>query len=99
MMECSLAKAAESMQGVLQGENLQFQGVSTDTRTLEPGELFVALHGPNFDGSEFVAAAEERQAAAAVVTRPVDRLIRNGQLPVVDIVGTQNRHLPVQGQQ
>ena len=72
MMECSLAKAAESMQGVLHGENLQFHGVSTDTRTIEPGELFVALHGPNFDGNEFVAAAEERRAVAAVVTRPVD---------------------------
>lgn len=71
MMQCSLAQAAESMQGVLHGEDLQFRGVSTDTRTIEPGELFVALHGPNFDGNNFVVAAEKRRAAAAVVTMPV----------------------------
>ncbi|MBN1671322.1 MAG: UDP-N-acetylmuramoyl-tripeptide--D-alanyl-D-alanine ligase [Kiritimatiellae bacterium] len=42
-------------------------GVSTDTRTLRPGELFVALSGPNFDGHEFVEAAFDRQAAGAMV--------------------------------
>lgn len=47
-------------------------GVSTDTRTLQPGDLFVALKGPNFDGSEFVAPAFERGAAAAISTQPSD---------------------------
>ena len=32
-------------------------GISIDTRTLEPGDLFVALAGPNFDGHDFVDAA------------------------------------------
>ena len=34
-----------------------FNGVSTDTRTLEAGQLFVALKGPDFDGNRFVAEA------------------------------------------
>ncbi len=42
-------------------------GVSTDTRTLAPGELFVALKGPNFDGHAFLARAAAAGAAAAVV--------------------------------
>ena len=33
------------------------EGVSTDTRTLRPGNLFVALKGENFDGHRFLEAA------------------------------------------
>jgi UDP-N-acetylmuramoyl-tripeptide--D-alanyl-D-alanine ligase len=44
-------------------------GVSIDTRSLEPGDLFVALRGPNRDGHDFVAAAFARGAAAAMVDR------------------------------
>ena len=44
-----------------------FRGVSSDTRTLQPGNLFVALDGPNFDGRDFVADAFARGAAGAVV--------------------------------
>jgi UDP-N-acetylmuramoyl-tripeptide--D-alanyl-D-alanine ligase len=50
------------------------QGVSIDTRTLAAGDLFVALRGPNHDGHDFVAAAFERGAAAAMVDRPVTGL-------------------------
>jgi UDP-N-acetylmuramoyl-tripeptide--D-alanyl-D-alanine ligase len=42
-------------------------GVSTDTRTLRAGELFVALRGDRFDGHGYVAAAAARGAVAAVV--------------------------------
>ena len=46
-------------------------GVSTDSRTIEPGELFIALSGANFDGHGYVASAAERGAAAALVSRVV----------------------------
>ncbi|HLJ63139.1 MAG TPA: UDP-N-acetylmuramoylalanyl-D-glutamyl-2,6-diaminopimelate--D-alanyl-D-alanine ligase [Stellaceae bacterium] len=46
-------------------------GVSIDSRTLAPGELFVAIAGETFDGHDFVAAAFERGAAAALVARPL----------------------------
>jgi len=42
-------------------------GVSIDTRTLKPGELFVALRGPSFDGHSFVGEAFARGAAGAVI--------------------------------
>lgn len=44
-------------------------GVSTDTRTLTPGNLFVALVGERFDGHEYLATARDCGAAAAVVVR------------------------------
>lgn len=48
-------------------EGVAVRGVSTDTRTLREGDLFVALRGPNFDGHAFVRDAFARGAAAALV--------------------------------
>ena len=62
-----LLGAARAMAGRLAGDNLGFCGVSTDSRTLAAGELFLALRGENFDGHHYVAAAQARGAAAAVV--------------------------------
>ena len=45
------------------------RGVSIDTRTLQPGQLFVAIRGKHFDGNEFIAEAFRRGAAGAVVER------------------------------
>jgi UDP-N-acetylmuramoyl-tripeptide--D-alanyl-D-alanine ligase len=59
-------------------------GVSIDTRTLAPGDLYIALRGPNHDGHDFVAAALQRGAAASMVDReipglpPVAPLLRVG---------------------
>ena len=52
--------------------------ISTDTRTIGPGDLFVALQGPRFDAHEFLGAAQSKGARAAVVRRgtaPVPGLI------------------------
>lgn len=45
----------------------RISGVSTDTRTLKPGDLFFALRGPNFDGHAFLGEAFRKGAVAAVV--------------------------------
>ena len=68
----TLAAAADSMQGKLHGADHPFNGVSTDTRTLQKGELFVALQGPNFDGCNYVGQARDKGAAGAVVPTRVD---------------------------
>ena len=70
-MKRSLAHFSSAMGGTLVGSDAAFTGVSTDSRTIAAGELFVALVGPNFDGHEFVAAAAARGAAGVVVTRTV----------------------------
>ncbi len=71
-MMTTLSAAADSMHGRLLGGDRLFDGVSTDTRTLRRGELFVALQGPNFDGGDYVSQASEKGAAAAVVGAKVD---------------------------
>ncbi|MEX1204700.1 MAG: UDP-N-acetylmuramoylalanyl-D-glutamyl-2,6-diaminopimelate--D-alanyl-D-alanine ligase [Dongiaceae bacterium] len=45
------------------------EGVSIDSRSLVPGDLFVALAGPNFDGHDFIGAALAAGAAAALASR------------------------------
>ena len=56
-MKRTLGAAAQLLGAHLIGEDRSYGAVSTDSRTLSPGDLFVALHGPNFDGTEFVPAA------------------------------------------
>ena len=55
--------------GQLIGGECDFVSISTDTRTLQKGALFVALSGPNFDGHDFVAAAAAQGAAVALVAK------------------------------
>jgi UDP-N-acetylmuramoyl-tripeptide--D-alanyl-D-alanine ligase len=50
-------------------ESVRYSSISTDTRTLTPGSLFVALAGERFDGHAFLEAARARGARAAVVRR------------------------------
>jgi UDP-N-acetylmuramoyl-tripeptide--D-alanyl-D-alanine ligase len=58
-------------QGAVASPEAPVAGFSTDSRAVASGELFIALVGPHFDGHEFVAAAAERSAAAAVVHKDV----------------------------
>ena len=56
------------MNGTLQGQgSIVACGYSIDTRTLNPGELFFAIKGPNFDGHNFVQQAFEKKASGVVV--------------------------------
>ena len=88
-MNTTLATAAEMMHGVLHGADREFCGVSTDSRSIADGELFVALSGPNFDGRDFVGGAVERGAAAAVVASLVDEDI--AQIEVDDTLAALGR--------
>jgi UDP-N-acetylmuramoyl-tripeptide--D-alanyl-D-alanine ligase len=47
-------------------------GISTDSRSIRPGELFLALSGERFDGYEFLRAALESGASGVVVSSPID---------------------------
>jgi UDP-N-acetylmuramoyl-tripeptide--D-alanyl-D-alanine ligase len=67
-----LAGFARGAGGVRRGANVPFGVVTTDSRSLEPGSLFVALAGERFDGHDFVADACARGAVGAVVSRAVD---------------------------
>jgi UDP-N-acetylmuramoyl-tripeptide--D-alanyl-D-alanine ligase len=70
-MKRTLSELARVVGGELKGEDRPYGCVSTDSRTLKPGALFVALRGPNFDGGAFVQAAATQGAIGALVQRAV----------------------------
>jgi len=59
-------------------------GIATDTRTIQGGEVFLALRGDNFDGHQFVAKARDLGAIAAVVDRTYQQELPNFPLLRVD---------------
>lgn len=67
-----LSSIAEALQGDLLGKDAEFLYVSTDTRSLSKGSLYVALQGERFDGNDFLEQAEKAGAAAAIVSRKTD---------------------------
>lgn len=72
MQAFALTEALSWLGGTAAGaslEGLMFRGVSTDTRNIAAGDLFVALRGENFDGHDYLAAAEQAGAVAAVVDK------------------------------
>ncbi|HUL41279.1 MAG TPA: UDP-N-acetylmuramoyl-tripeptide--D-alanyl-D-alanine ligase [Burkholderiales bacterium] len=62
-----LQQAAAAISAVVKGENVTFSAVSSDTRTLKSGELFVALKGEHYDGRDFLVQARQKGAVAALV--------------------------------
>ena len=71
-MMLSLREAAQALQAQLQVSDaeLQFSRVTTDSRDVRPGDLFVALKGERFDAHDFVAGALAQGAVAALVEQP-----------------------------
>ena len=63
-----LASVAQVLRARMLGGNADFTRVSTDSRTVRAGDLFVALNGPNFDGQDYADAALAAGAAAVMVT-------------------------------
>jgi UDP-N-acetylmuramoyl-tripeptide--D-alanyl-D-alanine ligase len=65
----TLGRAADLLGGQLRGEDVCFASVSTDSRTLPAGALFVALRGDRFDGHDYLVQVRDAGAAAALVDR------------------------------
>jgi len=70
-LELTLGWVAQEVSGALRSgsPDLAVGDVMTDSRSLRPGDLFVALKGPRFDGHAFVTDVLERGAAGAIVER------------------------------
>src|SRR5690554_3781248 len=90
MRAFSLAQAKDWLQAELacapvDASAVRFNGVSTDTRAVQPGQLFVALRGDRFDGHRFLEQARASGAVAAVVDA-ADESVAVPQLVVADTV-------------
>jgi len=68
----NLQAMAVAAAGQLEGEDVVITGITTDTRRIEAGQVFIALVGEQFDGHAFVEQACRRGAAAVVVQRDVE---------------------------
>lgn len=79
-----LSMVAAAVGGRLVGRDAEFAAVSTDTRSLRPGELFFALRGASNDGSAFLAEAARLGAAGAVVAAR-----QPGGLPQIEVADTR----------
>ena len=65
----TLSALVAPLAGELQGNDLEFSLLTTDTRTLTAGSVYLALQGERFDGNDFVFQAQERGAGGAIVSR------------------------------
>ncbi|MDR9435723.1 MAG: UDP-N-acetylmuramoyl-tripeptide--D-alanyl-D-alanine ligase [Thiohalophilus sp.] len=95
----SLSQAAKLLGADYCGADADFCGVSTDTRQIAPGQLFVALKGPNFDGHNFVNQAIEKGAVACLLEQPVEGvnaiLVPDTRLALGELAAQWRRQLPV----
>ncbi len=78
-----LSEIATMAEGELQGDDVFVSGVSTDTRNLKFGDLFVALQGENYDGHKFIDATIEQIVYGVFVHKSV-----NTSLPLVKVEDT-----------
>ena len=67
MIVMTLSEAAHAVNGHLVGSDRTFRGVSTNSRTIREGELFVALRGPRFNGEEMLEQAFLKGAVGAII--------------------------------
>ena len=79
-----LTQLSQIVDGSITGADVSFDSVSIDSRTLTSGALFVALKGPNFDGHNYISAARERGASAALVSENI-----SDALPAVKVSDTR----------
>ena len=71
------------------GETTQpITGITIDSRRLQPGEAFVAIHGTRFDGHVFIDEALRRRAACLIVSRPVTFAAGAASIPVIVVDDT-----------
>jgi UDP-N-acetylmuramoyl-tripeptide--D-alanyl-D-alanine ligase len=84
MRALTLGELEVPLQAQRVGADCEISGVATDSRAINPGDLFIALQGENFDGHDFLGQASAAGAAAVLVSRPV-----SSALPQLQVQDTQ----------
>ncbi|MDM8565059.1 UDP-N-acetylmuramoyl-tripeptide--D-alanyl-D-alanine ligase [Candidatus Halobeggiatoa sp. HSG11] len=67
----TLTEIAPALNATLNGADIKFTSCSIDTRQLQPGAIYIALAGENFDGHDFVQQAQDKGAVAAIISHDV----------------------------
>jgi UDP-N-acetylmuramoyl-tripeptide--D-alanyl-D-alanine ligase len=85
----SLSQLATASKGQLTGKNTDFSSVAIDTRTLNKGDLYIALKGENFDGHQFIRKAVENGCSGLVINTHSDVLDPDlTQVPHIEVEST-----------
>lgn len=87
----STKEIAKITSGELSGGDIHVSSVSTDTRTITPDALFIAIKGERFDGNDYIKTAAENGAAAAVSDRPSGSI--DVDIPVVYVKNSREAQL------
>lgn len=85
MIHMNIAQAAQNLDAKFQGQDVTFSGCSTDSRSISPGELFIAIKGEHFDGHDFLRVAKQHGAVAAMV----DTEVQDDYLPLLKVSNTR----------
>ena len=72
MLRLMLSDCQPYLDGDLIGDDVELSGFSIDTRTLQPGDLYIAIKGDRFDGHDYCRAAQEKGASGLLVHSDVD---------------------------
>jgi len=88
-----LSQAAQLLNGRLAGKDVCFDAVSTDSRKIKAGDLFIALCGEHFDGSAFVAGAMRGGAVAAMVNEGSIKKLSSSLVPEFPILAVEDTRL------
>ena len=91
-MELTLSRIAKAVGGRLSGYDCIVTSVSTDSRDIPKGCLFICLEGEKFDGHDFVSQAAQNGAAAVLVRKKVD-----SRIPVITVKDTGKALLDLAG--
>ena len=84
MIPLTLSEIARVTGGKLIGDDITIEALSTDSRALASGQVFLALKGPNFDGHKFVSQVASLGGSALIVDHQVD-----SELPQVVVADTR----------
>ncbi len=80
-----LSEVAVPLNAHVVGADVAFNAVSSDSRAIQPGQLFVALSGPRFDGHDYLADVAGKGAVAALV----EHAVANAPLPQLVVADTR----------
>ena len=92
-----LSEINKIVHGYQYGKDVQIDGVGIDTRTLQAGELYVAIKGEQFDGNDFVNKAEMAGASAALVQKKIQTglpkiLVDDTRIALAELAAAKRKH-------
>jgi UDP-N-acetylmuramoyl-tripeptide--D-alanyl-D-alanine ligase len=100
IMHYRLSDITKAVKGRLCGNDTDIASVSIDTRTLQFGDLYVAIKGDNFDGHDFIDKAEQAGAAAVLVEQQANVklpqiVVQDSRLALAEMAGAWRSQLRV----